>query len=175
MITTRRVPDAIMYALVLANNQRLTDNLGSLFHLDQTNASEGTDYSNPTITRLTVTPANATDLPTSTTLVNAIKAACQKHFKDDIAHNTATSAQITIADGTDLTSDITLANDLKSRFNTHLAAANVHFTNDATNTVAAANATDQPTLLTLINEIKGDMNAHMASAPVGAFINLVSA
>jgi hypothetical protein len=51
----------------------------------------------------------------------------------------------------------------------------VHYTNDGTNTIAAATATDAATLQTMVNEIRTDLVAHMLSAPVGVYINLVGA
>lgn len=173
-IPIRNLPDAVSYALVAANNQRITDSIGSSFHRAQTE-SVSADYRNPVITRLRVTAANASDLATSVTLVNAIKAAMNLHFADDLAHNTALSSAVATADATDLATGITLGNALKSALNTHLTASNVHFNNDGTNSVAATNASDQSTLNTLLNEMKGDINAHIAGAPAGSWIKIVSA
>lgn len=175
-LKTRMMPDEVVYALVAANNQRLTDNISTSFHLDRSCAADGgRDYKNPTITRLSITSASATDLATSLTLTNELKSDLNLHFADTIAHNTAVSAAVTTAAATDLTTAVALANALKSAYGTHLSASNVHFTNDSTNTIAAANATDQTTLNTLLNEFKGDLNAHMLSAPVGVWIDLVGA
>jgi hypothetical protein len=172
---SRRTDQDMLYALVAANNQRLVDGISTSFHLDQTARTTRTDYRNPTITRVTVTAADATNLATSLTLVNDIRSVVDTHFADTIAHDSATSAAITIAVGTDLTTAVALANDLKAKFDTHREAANVHFTDDTTNDVTNADATDQTTLNTLVNEIKVDVNAHVASAPVGAFISIIEA
>jgi hypothetical protein len=174
-ITTRKMSDEILYALVEANNQAHTDALASLFHLDRTSTTDGRDYKDPTVTRVTVTHAAATNAATRITLVNQIKDVLDVHFTDAIAHNTATSAVITIADATDTTSAVALVNDLKAKLNTHHTAANVHYTNDGTNTVTNADATDATTLETLVNEVRTDVIAHVASAPGGLFINLVDA
>lgn len=176
-LKTRKLNSEILYALVAANNQRMTDNLSTNFHLDRTAAAPTSypDYKNPVVNRLAITSANASDLATSLTLVAELKLKINLHFADSIAHNTAVSAAVTTAAATDLATAQTLANALKTAYGTHLSAANVHFTNDGTNTIAAANATDQATLNTLLNELKGDFNAHIASAPVGVWIDLVDA
>ncbi len=175
-LRTRTMPDEMTFALVAANNQMMTDNIASLFHMDRTAAVPATpgDYRNPSTTRLSISSANASSLATSLTLVTELKLKVNTHFADTIAHDTAVSAAITTAAATDLATGITLGNAIKAAYNTHLSAASVHFTNDATNTISAADATDQTSLNTLLNEIKGDLNLHMASAPKGTWINLVA-
>jgi hypothetical protein len=170
---TRKVPDEMIFALVAAHNARQEAAVGSNFHADITQITNRADYRAPTVTNDTVSAANATDLTTSLTLVNAEKAVINRHFADTRAHNTAVSAAVSTAAGTDLTTAVALGNAIKAAYNTHLAAANVHFNNDGTNTVSAANATDQTTLNTLLNEIKTDFNAHLIGATAGAMINLV--
>jgi hypothetical protein len=170
-INVRGMPDSVVFGVVAALNQLQTDAIGSSFHQSRTEITGG-DHRNPTITRVTISSANATDLATSLTLVNELKTDLNVHFADAIAHNTAVSAAVTTAAATDLATAITLANALKAAYNTHLAAANVHFTNDGTNAIAAVNATDQTSLNTLLNEFKTDLNAHMASAPNGTWINI---
>lgn len=176
-LKTRRLPDEVLYALVAANNQRITDNISTNFHLDRTAATPTTypDYNNPVVNRLAISSANSSSLPTALTLVAELKLKINQHFADSIAHNTAVSAAVTTPAATDLTTAQNLANALKAAWNTHLSAANVHFTNDGTNTTAAADASNQGTLDTLLNELKTDFNAHVASAPVGVWIDLVDA
>lgn len=176
-LKTRNIPDEILFALVTANNQRMTDNISTNFHLDRTAATPTSypDYRNPSTTRMSITSANSSSLGTALTLVAELKSKINLHFADTIAHNTAVSAAVTTAAATDLTTAQTLANALKAAWNTHLSAANVHFTNDGTNSVAAVDATNQGTLDTLLNELKTDFNAHVASAPVGIWIDLVNA
>ncbi len=171
---TRNVPDAVQYALVAANNQRMTDGIASFFHLDRTEAPQTSygDYQNPSTTRLSVTLAAATDAATQLALSNQLKTVINLHFADDIAHNTTVSAAVTTATATDAATARTLANALKAAYNTHLSAANVHFTNDGTNTIAAADSTDAATLQTLVNELRTDFNAHVVSAPTGVWIDL---
>ncbi len=174
-INVRKMPDEVLFALVAANNQLMLDQISTSAHLDRSVSAQTLDYANPSVTRLSVTHAAATNPATAITLVNAIKDVVDAHFVDTIAHNTAVSAVITVADATDATTANTLANDIKSKYGTHLAAANVHYTNDGTNTVAAANATDAATLETLVNELRTDVNAHIAFASKGLYINLVGA
>ncbi len=174
-IQVRGNPDDVAFAIAAALNQLQTDAIGSFFHQSRTEiTSTSNGHKNPTITRVTITSANATDLATSLTLLTELKADLNIHFADTIAHNTAVSPQVATASATDLATGITLANALKAQYGTHRTASNVHFTNDATNTVAAADATDQATLNTLINELKTDFNAHFASAPNGTWINIVA-
>lgn len=173
-VKPRAMSDEILYALVLANNQRQTDNISTNFHLDRTSAAPtaGVDYKNPTVTRSAVSLAAATDAATRVALANQIRSVLNVHFVDAIAHNTAVSPVLTVAVATDTTSAIALVNDIKAKYNVHLSAANVHFTNDGTNTVTNADATDATTLQTLVNEIRGDVIAHMLSAPVGLWIDI---
>lgn len=170
-LRTSTVPDDIAFALLAAHNQRQVDAIASFFHLSQTESTNRSNYMAPTVTRLRVLSANASDLATSVTLVNEVKLVLNQHFPDLVAHDTVASAAIATADATDLATGITLANAMKAAYNTHLSAANVHFTNDGTNTTAATNASDQATLNTLLNEMKTDINAHLASAPAGTFID----
>lgn len=176
-LKTRNVPDEILFALVAANNQRMTDNISTNFHLDRTAATPTAypNYRDPSVTRMSIASANSSSLGTALTLVAELKLKINLHFADTIAHNTAVSSAVTTAAATDLATAQTLANALKAAWNTHLSAANVHFTNDATNTIAAVDATNQGTLDTLLNELKTDFNSHVASAPVGVWIDLVNA
>lgn len=169
--------DAMVAALVAANNLRQEEAVASFFHADtlQTTTGEPRLGGSLAVADATVATANATDLATSVALVNALKVAINSHFADTFAHNTAVSAAVATADATDLATGIALANALKAAYNTHRTAANVHFTNDAANATAAADASDQGTLNTLANEIKTDFNAHIVSAPLGAMIRLLGA
>lgn len=172
-LNIRGVPDALTFALVVANNQRMADNISTNFHQDRTSVTGG-DYRAPTATRVTISSAAATDLATSITMLTELKADLNTHFADTIAHDTAVSAAIATAAATDLTTAMALANAIKAAYNTHLSASNVHFTNDSTNTIAAATAIDQTTLNTMLTELKTDVNAHLLSAPVGTWLNVVS-
>lgn len=124
----------------------------------------------------TITAANATDLATSLTLVNQIKAVYEFHRVDLLAHTASdTTNAIAAPLATDLATAQTLANELKTDYNAHRTQAGVHDNNDATNTITSANATDQGTLNTLLNELKTDINAHMASGPAGKSVRSVPA
>lgn len=173
----RNNPDSLAYAFVAANNQRMTDAISTNYHLDRTLAAltTGDDYKNPTITRLSVTLAAATDAATQLALANHLKTVINRHFADDVAHNSATSAAISTATATDAATARTLANAIKAAYNTHLSASNVHYNNDSTNTIAAADSTDAATLQTLVNELRTDFNLHVASAPVGVYITITGA
>lgn len=170
----RRIAEEAAFALVAAHNQRQEDDVASFFHADTT-STYGGSWEAPTATALQIASANASDTPTAVTLVNETKAVLNTHFADDLAHDSAVSAAIATADATDEATAITLANACKAAYNTHASEANVHFTNDATNTVAAADATDAGSLNTLLNEMKGDINPHMVSAPNGAMVRIVPA
>ena len=174
-LNVRNIAESVAYALAEANNRRQLDSISTFFHMARLEDTSGQDWTNPAVTRVTVTAANGTDSPTAVVLVNNIRVVLDRHYADDIAHDTATSAAITIATATDTTTAITLANDLKAKHTVHITAASVHFTNDGTNTITNANATDLTTLNVLINEIKGDINAHLASAPAGTWIKVVPA
>lgn len=178
MLNARKIPDEALFALVDAYNRKQLDEVvtGTKFHAAQLESVSVPAYGQAaTITRSTITPANATDAATALVLVNAVKAVVDRHFADTIAHDTAISAAITIADATDTTTAITLVNDLKAKYNVHRTAGSVHFNNDSTNDTTNANATDAATLVTLVNEVKADVNAHIASAPTGTFVNLINA
>jgi len=173
---TRKAPLDMLFALVAEQNRRQLDAISTTyFHACQCETVTG-GAGGVTITRTTISTANASDLATSVALVNAIKVVVNKHFADSAAHSTGTaSALVTTADATDLATGITLGNALKAAYNTHRTASNVHYNNDSTNAVSSTDATDQTSLNTLLNEMKGDVNAHIASAPTGSYIKLVSA
>ncbi len=172
---TRKVPDAILYALVKAWNDKQEAAVASFFHADITQVTTG-HFSNPTVTNDTPAlsiGAAPTDATTVISFTNNLNRLLNRHFADDRAHNSALSAQLSSTEATDLTSAITIMNTQKSSFGTHLSASNVHFNNDGTNTIAAANATDQTTAIALLTEMRTDVGAHVISAPSGAMIQLV--
>jgi beta-galactosidase GanA len=154
----RKTPDAMVFALVTAQNARLL-------------AEAQADF--PHLRKLTA--ANATNEATSVTLVNQIKSVFNRHVVDSVAHDAELSDAVATADATNAATAITLANAMKTAFNAHGEATDVHFNDDTVNVVTNANATDQTTLNTLVNEIKGDLNAHVAAAPLGPYLHLVDA
>lgn len=172
---TRKTPDAIVFALVAAHNLRQEESVASFFHADTTQDTTATDYRAPTVADLQVTSADGTNDATNTTLVNEIKVVVNRHFADTLAHDSAVSAAVATADGTDETTNATLATALKAAVNAHYTGSNIHFTNDATNTITEADGTDTATTATLINAMKDAVNAHIVSAPAGAMIELVDA
>ena len=170
----RNTPDAHL-ALIAVNNAMLVDSLSTEFHLSKAELAPGSDTKNPTLAAWTVATADATDHLTAISLLTELQAYQDAHFTDTIAHDTATSAASTNADATDTDSATTVANVMKEDFMVHFTAANVHYTNDDTNTITAADATDEATLLTLVNEIKEQANDHTQSAPSGTWIDIVPA
>jgi hypothetical protein len=171
----RKTPDNVAYALVAAANQRQVDGISTFFHLNRTETTDSSDYRAPTVTRMAISAAVASNEATLVALANELKADINTHFADTIAHNTAVSSAVATAAATNTATANTLLNALKAAYNTHLSAANVHYTNDATNTIAAADATNEATGITLANELKTDFTAHIASAPAGTYIRLIDA
>lgn len=168
----RKTPDTLVYSLVAAWNAKQLASVASFFHADTTQVTTDTDYTNPTVANDVISAANASDLATSITLVNALKLTINRHFADTRAHKVAFTA-ISTATATDLTTAIALGNAIKSSYNTHIASTTYHYTADSTNSTAAANATDQSSLNTLLNELKADFNAHVISAPLGSMLYVV--
>lgn len=162
MATVLRKIDPLVQTIADAHNDlKAQIGAGSAFHLDKSEE--------------TITAANASDLATSLTLVNQLKAVYEFHRVDTLAHKAADSTDsISSATAIDLASAITLANEIKAKYNTHIASTTYHYNADATNAVAAADATDQGTLDTLANAIKTAINAHMASGPAAKSLRAVA-
>jgi hypothetical protein len=165
--------DRVLTAAIDQINRLRDISVGANFHARATPAGPPGANDPPSVSVLAITVPNASDLATSLVLVNDIFRVVNEHFKDDKAHNTALSAQLTTPVATDLATAITRANAIKAAYGTHRTAANVHFTNDATNTITAADASDQATLNTLLNELKPDVTAHIAGALAGQHIELI--
>jgi hypothetical protein len=108
--------------------------------------------------------ANASNLATSVTLANEIKAIYNRHVADDLAHKVGTSPAIATADASvagTVTTVIALVNATKAAFNTHIASTTYHYAADGTNSVATADATDQTSANALANALKTALNAHI--------------
>lgn len=174
-IRVRKGTRAAQAAIITEINRLRDAAVGSNFHASATRGATVEADDSVSASVLQIASANASSLSTSLTLVNEIKAVLNTHYADMGAHKTVQTAAITTADATDLTTAQTLANAIKTSYNTggHINTANVHHTDDATNTIAAANATDQNSLNTLLNELKSDINAHIAGALAGWHIQLV--
>lgn len=172
MLIVRKGSNAVLQAVVDQLNKLRELSVGSNFHAGKTSVPAA-ESDPPTESALQVTAPNATNLATSLVLVNELAAVYNAHAVDALAHNTAVSPVLSSPLATDLATAQTLANEIKGDYGTHLAAAGVHFNNDATNTIAAANASDQGTLNTLLNELKTDLNAHINGALGGSSIQLV--
>jgi hypothetical protein len=174
-IRVRKGTRAAQAAIITEINRMRDALVASNFHASVTRGPTVESDDSVSAAALTIASANASTLLTSLTLVNEIKAVLNTHYADMGAHKSVQTAAITTVDATDLTTGQTLANAIKASYNTggHINTANVHHTDDATNTIAAANATDQSSLNTLLNELKTDINAHMAGALAGWHIQLV--
>ena len=171
MAKNTRALDGLMAAECVNQLQQLRLDMaklkaGTVFHVDASAA---------------VATANATDLPTLITLINALKASYNTSRASACSASTgqgahlaadATNVEATV-DASDLATSITLANDLKAKFNAHLTQAGVHMTNDATNTIATANGTVLGDTITLANAFKTALNAHYAAAFTHQAIALV--
>lgn len=174
MIIARKGSNAVQAALVDGLNKLRELSVGSNFHVTKTSTPQAA--ANPPVeVPLQVTAPNATNLATSLVLVNEIAAVYNAHAVDALAHDTAVSPVLSSPLATNLATAQTLANEIKGDYGTHLAAAGVHFNNDATNVIAAADASDQGTLNTLLNELKTDLNAHINGSLGGSSIQLVDA
>lgn len=97
------------------------------------------------------------------------------HFKDAVRHKVAGATTLTATfPATDLTTANALATEIKADLNAHLTegsgATNVHWNDDATNSVAAADASSQGTLDLLLTELNIDIPAHLGyGADANAF------
>lgn len=168
----RKIPTLIALALPAVINAHRLDALklkaGLISHADASSA---------------IATADASDLATSVTLANALKASYNAHCTSACSATTGHGAHIAadatyptaVADATDLTSVEALLNDIKSNYNSHRAVATIHATADSTNTVTAADATTQGSANTLANEIKAKLNLHFASALASPAIDVVAA
>src|SRR4051812_44308572 len=118
--TTRKLILPIVFALAKAFNAFKKEvSLGvatAKVHADIT-SKPGTDTNefSPTRAQDAIASANASDLATSVTLVNEIKAVLNRHYADTNAHKVAFAA-IATADATDLATGETLANAIKASY-----------------------------------------------------------
>lgn len=177
---TVRIPknnvDAALAAIITEMNRNRDGDVSTNPHACVSRAADN-------VTALAVTAANASSLATSRVLANQLRAVCNAHFADMGAHKSVQTTAVALAEVPDLADDVAelalvvaLANQIKSRYESnHRALANVHFTNDATNTIAAADATDQTSANTLLNELKTDINAHILLGLAGDHIELTDA
>lgn len=162
-ILRRRTSPTLADMVTAANNEVARVGAGAHFHLDPCEE--------------TVTAATATDLATSITLVNQLKAVYNFHCADSLALKAVDATVVTTANATDLASAETLINDIKAKYNVHRASATIHYNADATNTLATADATDLASLEALANAAETAINAHIADAPSAksCMVRLVSA
>jgi hypothetical protein len=185
-LTVRRVNPALSIAIAVGHNKMCAQNVGASFHADLPSLTTTDQNISISSSALQVTATNSVDLTTGIALATNIIGVMKVHLADGVAadpyacgaHKIADSVDLALipAIPTDLPSLEACLNTLKSTFNAHLTQVSpsaVHFTNDATNTVATANATDQATSNALANAIKSALNAHMGSAPATPMIKVV--
>lgn len=146
-----------------------------VFHADQSPLGAAADAKQPSATFLTVSAANATDLPTSIALANNIRQVLNQHMADSVSHVVIDATNpVTTAVASDLATTEALLNASKTAFNAHIALAAAHVFVDAINTVATANATDLASSETLANAMKAAINLHLGSAPPGESVTIIA-
>lgn len=187
MATSLRKEGADLEAVVAAFNELKADYVAKMRAVNADLVSIAADsvaYATPTVldpgfhadrSEKTITAANASDLPTSLTLVNQIMGVYKFHMADTLAHKVAGVALASYTRAKSLATAITLANDIKAKYNTHRASTTFHYTADSTNATTSSDATDQGSLDTLLNELKTDINAHMASGSAVKSLRIVDA
>lgn len=189
-LTTRKVTDALVYALVASHNlqrKAIVDDLTTYPHYDKT-ATTNTDYIAPVASTLQVTAATASSLATSRTLTQDIWAVATTHFADAIASSGANGGAHAVADSTAIASfgskiadTAVLAtiygalNAYKAALNVHASQSGVHSHDDASLVIATADATDQNSTNTLANAIASALNTHISAAMAGPSIKIVGA
>ena len=189
-IMTRKVTDALVYALVTSHNlqrKATVDALTSYPHYDAT-ATTNVDYMAPVASALQVTAATASSLATSRTLTRDIWLVATTHFADAIADSGANGGAHLAADATaiaafgdNIATDADLAaiqaalNAYKAALNVHASESGVHAHDDGALVIATTDASDQGTANTLANAIKAALNTHITAAMAGPSIKIVPA
>lgn len=160
---------ALSYVLNAMQSQVQTDG----YHRDLTQITSAPilDYSNITVTNVTVSAPTAVDLPTTIFMANQVLAVLGNlHMPDDQVHLIKDGYNNPIVnDGyvnaVDLPSVEALLNGLTSCFVAHLTQSGVHVHNDNTTyaglTTPATNLTSSENLA---NSLKAAVNTHMANA-----------
>lgn len=189
-LSTRKVTDALVYALVASHNlqrKAIVDDLTTYPHYDKT-ATTNADYIAPVASTLQVTAANASDLATSRTLTQDIWLVATTHFADAIATSGANGGAHAAADstaiasfGSDIADTAVLAtiygalNAYKAALNIHASQSGVHAHDDSALVISTTDASDQGTTNTLANAIKAALNTHISAAMAGPSIKIVPA
>jgi hypothetical protein len=179
----RKVPDAIVFALVAVYNlfkRELCSSISSYPHCDITSTTSG-DYTAPTSSALLPSSASATTLPTTITRAENIRTVLLVHFLDAIAHVAADAVAYaaitttTVPLATDQATVNAALNAMKAAWNTNLASTATHFTADSTYTVATADATDLASSEALANALYTAVRGHIQFGFTTPSIQLVSA
>lgn len=164
-LPTRNMDRDLLIGLVTVHNNAMRTLAAgsSAVHADISAYPSGNAEA-PAVTADTVTAADASDLATSITLLNQIKAVYNRHVADVCAHKAADTA-VSTADATDLTTAEALANAIKSAHNAHCANTSACYGADSTNTVSTTNATNLATTEALATALKAGINAHILTGP----------
>lgn len=110
----------------------------------------------------TLAAAVPTDLATSQTALNEIKAAFNAHLTQAGVHGADDlSGGIVSADATDQPTAEVLANEIKARLAAHLASGDYHVVSDQYNGVEAPAAVDLTTLVDLTAELQTKYTGHL--------------
>jgi len=169
--------DPVQAALVNEVNA-LRDALVGTTYVHGSATAGGAPVGDPPVVPAPSLPPVASDAPTSYALANALFGLINTHFADAYAHKSALSAPIdagTFVPAKDITTLQARTNAIRAAYVAHIAQANVHFLNDAVNTIAAPVGTDQTTLNTLLNELRTKLPLHIAAAMPGQHIELIPA
>jgi hypothetical protein len=107
-----------------------------------------------------VTSADATDHPTTVTLLTELKTDLEAHDTQAGVHLNNDTISIAASVGQGVLFD--LLNELKVDYEAHrvLTAGSVHGAADSTNVLSAADAADQATAITLANDLRTQYEAH---------------
>lgn len=175
--------DSVCRALVKQYNRLHEDTVADdgYVHSDKSGVMTSVDYTDPESKLLQVEAADATDLATSVTLTNALRAVMMEHFDDDVAHRVADSTSVGALDGYADAEDLDDVQDqlnvMQHTFNAHLDRAvslvKCHLNDDDVNEVTTAAATNQATSNTLANDLKSALNAHIDEGPNVGKIKLI--
>jgi uncharacterized protein YejL (UPF0352 family) len=189
-IRARKVPDALMYALVAAHNLEVRERVSSATtypHADVTSVTGG-NYTAPTTTPLLVV-GSAVDLPSTVAVAESARHVLAKHFAEagtlnnlyggpHKAADTVNAVLIALAAAplsVDLPSVLVVLNAEKVACNAHVSQAGAHFHNDGVNSVTAANASDLPSAEALATAIAAFALAHFAFAGTTQTVTAISA
>jgi hypothetical protein len=175
-ISSRDNVDELVLALAYAYNAAQSVLVTDGYHRDltQNTSSPILDEGAITVTTVTVSDANASNLATLVTLSNQILGVLNQHMFDDEAHllrdyvnqpneDGYFSVQANLFSDGGLAESIVNLNAMKALFTAHLTQSGIHPNNDTTSYGLPSNATNLATAETLANDLKAAVNTHMAN------------